>query len=423
MAWALLAVGVALAILTVPALVPVHHWSLLFPAFFVSWLGTGFAGWWLIVAPATLLAAIAAGGLDQWPGWVGLALGSVAIAGLWYQRILSRRAWDAFDQALTESDHASARRHRRQPTSVLLPFWMRHRAVQRVKNIRYADGAGRRHLLDVYRPRPPVERAPVLLQIHGGAWMIGTKDIQGRPLMQALTASGWVCVAINYRLSPRSKWPAHLEDCKLALRWIRENIAEHGGDPDRIVVTGGSAGAHLAAMLALTANEPEYQRGFEQVDTSVAGCVSMYGPYDLEGIFGSGGRIGRRIGGHMGALVLGANLADAPEPYRTASPMHAVRDGAPPFLMVHGTIDNLVPVAQAREFADRLRSAGTDVTYVELPGAPHAFDVFHSEWADAAVAGVARWLTRLPGIGSLSAAEDVDIASTGQKTMAHTAPS
>jgi len=422
-AWVLLAIGATLALLTVPALVPVHHWSLLFPAFFVSWFGTGFAGWWLGIAPMALVAGVVAGGLESWPGWVGLALGMVAVAGLGYQRTLSRHAARTFDQVLSELDGQSSPRRRRAPTSVLLPFWMRHRAVQRVKNIRYAEGAGRRRVLDVYRPRPPVERAPVLLQIHGGAWMVGTKDTQGRPLMQALTASGWVCVAINYRLSPRSKWPAHLQDCKLALRWIREHIAEHGGDPDRIVVTGGSAGGHLAAMVALTANQPEWQPGFEDVDTSVIGCVPMYGAYDLEAIFGSGSRLGRRISGSMGSLVLGVNLAEAPVPYRQASPLHSVRAGAPPFLIVHGTIDNLVPVAQARALAERLRAVGTEVAYVELRGAPHAFDIFHSEWADASVEGVARWLTRLPGIGALGGAEDVDTSSSGPRTMARTAPS
>ena len=272
MPWVLLAVGALLAVLTVPALVPVHHWSLLFPAFFVSWFGTGFAGWWLVIAPAALLACVVGGGLDDWPGWLGLVARRHRDRGpLVPTAPVTACAAASSTAALAESDQQRVPRHRRRPVSVLLPFWMRHRAVERVKDIRYADGAGRRHLLDVYRPRPPVERAPVLLQIHGGAWMVGTKDTQGRPLMQALTASGWVCVAINYRLSPRSKWPAQLEDCKLALRWIREHIAEHGGDPDRIVVTGGSAGAHLAAMTALTANEPAYQPGFEQVDTSVVG--------------------------------------------------------------------------------------------------------------------------------------------------------
>jgi acetyl esterase/lipase len=425
MAWAVFAVGLVLALLTIPALVPLHHWAFLFPAFLVSWLGTGFAGWWLVITPLALSVPVASGGLSGWPGWAGLALGAVAIAGLLYQRALARRSARAFDRVLTPLDRETRRRARRRAISVLAPFWMGHRSVECVRDLRYAEGAGRRHLLDVYKPRPPVERAPVLLQIHGGAWTIGAKNTQGRPLMQALASAGWVCVAINYRLSPRSKFPDHLVDCKLALRWIRRHIAEHGGDPGRVVVTGGSAGAHLAAMVALTANDPRYQQGFEDVDTSVVGCVPMYGPYALDEIFGPPrwSRIGRRVAGHMGALVLGENVADDPRPYRTASPMHAVRSGAPPFLVVHGTIDNLVPVEQARRFTAALRDVGTHVTYVELPGAPHAFDIFHSEWADAAVSGVARWLSWLLARDVAEQSEDVDTAATDPTTMARTAPS
>lgn len=423
MSWVLFASGLALAILTIPALVPVHHWSLLFPAFFVSWLGTGFAGWWMLVGPLVLLLEASGGGLDGWPGWVGLAFGAAAVVALLYQRLLARRCAGVFDRALAPLDRETRRRARRRAISVLAPFWMGHRAVDRIRDLRYAEGAGRRHLLDVYRPRPPVERAPVLLQIHGGAWMIGSKNSQGGPIMQAMASAGWVCVSINYRLSPRATWPDHLLDCKLAMRWIRENIAGHGGDPHRVVVTGGSAGAHLAAMLALTANDPEYQPGFEEIDTSVVGCVPMYGPYALDEIFGraSWSRLGRRVGGHMGALVLGANVADDPAAYRDASPIQAVQPGAPPFLVVHGTIDNLVPVEQARNFATALREMGTEVTYVELPGAPHAFDIFHSEWADSAVSGVARWLSWLLA-RDVAQSAGADSAASGPKTMARTAP-
>ena len=111
----------------------------------------------------------------------------------------------------------------------------------------------------------------MLLQVHGGGWTIGNKDQQGIPLMQHLAAKGWVCVAINYRLAPRDPFPAQIIDVKRAIAWIRENIAEYGGDPDYIAITGGSAGGHLTALAALTPNDPEWQPGFEDADTSVAG--------------------------------------------------------------------------------------------------------------------------------------------------------
>ena len=103
----------------------------------------------------------------------------------------------------------------------------------------------------------------MLVYIHGGAWVIGDKREQGIPMMHELAQRGWVCVAINYRLSPRATWPAHIVDCKRAVAWVREHIAEYGGDPGFIAVSGGSAGGHLSALLALTPNEPEWQPGFE----------------------------------------------------------------------------------------------------------------------------------------------------------------
>lgn len=433
MAWALFATGALLVLLTVPALLPLRHWALLFPAFFVAWLSSGLAGWWLVIAPAVLTALAANGGLDTWPGLVGLALGGVAMAGLVWQAAMARRGSAVFDRVLTSLDGRRHGRARRRPANVVLPFWMADARVERIRDLRYADGAGHRHLLDVYRARhaehgeQSAQGAPVLLQIHGGAWMVGNKRTQGRPLMNAMALAGWVCVAPNYRLSPRSKWPDHLVDCKLALRWVREHIAEYGGDPARVVVTGGSAGGHLAAMVALTAGDASFQPGFERADTSVIGCAAMYGAYELEELFSSPRRIGEWVGGQMGKLVMGFPVRGHAQQYQDASPMRRVHPGAPPFLVVHGTVDNLVPVEQARRLTNNLRSAGAQVCYVELPGAPHAFDVFHSTWSHGAVDGVARWLTWVvgdPTLGSPAASPaEADAVSTGPRTMAHTAPS
>ncbi len=426
MPWSLFAVGVVLALLTVPALVVVQHWTLLFPTFFVSWLGAGLAGWWLVLISAATVALIATGWLAAWPGWVGLALVGAAAMGLLSQWRQARAGVVAFDAALARLELEPRGRLRRTPRSVLLPMSMRTRAVERTKGIRYADGARSRHLLDVYRPATGVEHAPVLLQIHGGAWMVGTKNTQGRPLMNDLARAGWVCVSINYRLSPWAKYPDHLIDCKLALRWIREHIAEYGGDPDRIVVTGGSAGGHLAAMVALTANDPKLQPGFETVDTSVVASVPVYGAYDLEELFVTRWRrLGGRVSSFMGKLVIGES-AGTPEglaAYRAASPIHHVHPDAPPFLLVHGTLDNLVPVHQARRFAALLQDAGVDAVLVELRGAPHAFDVFHSTWADTSVDGLVRYLSRLSAPADRAAPTGAGTAATDQRTMAHTVPS
>ena len=182
-----------------------------------------------------------------------------------------------------------------------------------------------------------------------------------------------------------AKMPDAIIDVKLALAWIREHIAEYGGDPNRIVVSGGSAGGHLAAMAALTVNEPEYQPGFESADTSVLACVPLYPPTDLLALFDDGGPWTRRMIARTTPWVFGVAPAVDPERYRHWSPVTLVRPGLVPFLVVQGTGDNLVPYRQTRAFVDRLRAQpGQEVVYVELPGAPHAFEVFHSLRAEAA---------------------------------------
>ena len=118
------------------------------------------------------------------------------------------------------------------------------------------------HRLDIIRRRtdPPAE-APVFIYIHGGAWVMGNKREQGLPLLYELARRGWVTVTINYRLSPKATWPDHIVDCKRAVAWVRDHIAEYGGDPRFVTVSGGSAGGHLAALLALTPRRPRVSAG------------------------------------------------------------------------------------------------------------------------------------------------------------------
>ena len=142
---------------------------------------------------------------------------------------------------------------------------------------------GRANHLDIWR-RPdldPAGRAPVLFQVHGGAWTTGNKRGQAHPLMSHLAELGWICVSINYRHSPRNTWPDHVVDVKRALAWVKTHIAEYGGDPEFIAITGGSAGGHLSALAALTPNDPQFQPGFEDVDTRVQAAVPFYGIYDF----------------------------------------------------------------------------------------------------------------------------------------------
>ena len=126
--------------------------------------------------------------------------------------------------------------------------------------------------------------APVLIQIHGGAWTIGTKEQQGLLLMNRMAQQGWICVSANYRLAPKHSFPTQIVDVKRAIAWVHENIEEYGGDPSYIAITGGSAGGHLAALAALTPGLQDYQPGFEDSDTSISACVPFYGVYDMAGL-------------------------------------------------------------------------------------------------------------------------------------------
>jgi acetyl esterase/lipase len=253
---------------------------------------------------------------------------------------------------------------------------------------------GSRNYLDIWR-RPDLDRggrAPVLLQVPGGAWMVGSKRQQAYPLMSHLAELGWVCVAINYRLSPRSTWPDQIVDVKRALAWTKEHIAEYGGDPDWVAITGGSAGGHLSSLAALTANDPQFQPGFEDADTSVRAAVPFYGLYD----FTRTDAIHPLMAPTLGKYVFKLRRAELREAFRVASPITYVSAEAPPFFVLHGRNDSLIPVEQGRAFSARLRELSRQpVVYAELPFAQHAFDIFGSARATHAALAVEQFLAEI----------------------------
>jgi acetyl esterase/lipase len=374
--------------------------------FFSSWLTTELAPLhlaWQLVATTLFIAF---GALDSWLGWLGLACTLLSWVGLVTIVTAARRTRQAFAAGLDDAlgvgwgdalDPAwKPVPHPFEWRRVLFPFSFKRRGVERVRSIQYVDGNRvRRHRLDVYRRPDAGPGAPVLLQIHGGAWVIGNKEQQGLPLMYQLAARGWVCVAANYRLAPRAPWPAQIVDCKRALAWIRTHIAEYGGDPNYVVVTGGSAGGHLAALMGLTPNDPEFQPGFEEVDTSVRAMIPFYGVYDWTNRLGQRGRRDglRRV---LERTIVKRRYSDAPEIFDRASPLSHIRADAPPALIIHGNVDSLAPVREAREFARRLRETSRNpVVYVELRGAQHAFDIFQSIRSLQTIAAVDLFLTWL----------------------------
>jgi acetyl esterase/lipase len=233
---------------------------------------------------------------------------------------------------------------------LLLPFISYRFDVRRFRNQRYGDG-GRGHLLDVYVNRRRPQGAPVLIYLHGGGFRIGSKMLGGRPLVYRLASRGWVCVSANYRLSRRATYTDRVTDVKRVIAWVRNHGEEYGADPSTLILAGGSAGAHLAATAALTPGDIRFQPGFEEADTSATAVVAMYGYYGP------------------------TQSADG----MPTSPLEFLHAEAPPFFIIHGTLDTLVLVRDARHFADELgRASSRPVIYAELPGTQHNFDFFHS---------------------------------------------
>ncbi len=401
-AWAYLVVTLIGAAFVVNAYLPVRAEWLAVPSFFAGWPTGELPIWhigWQAVATAFFVSE---GVLGHWPGWIGLALSVVSWAGLVVLAVQAARANTVLGRAAEEVPlpavpegldlPASGRATMWRFTRLLYPFPRPARSVRVHRNLDYVGDGIRRHRLDVIVRRvDPPQGAPVLLYIHGGAWVIGDKMQQGLPMLNEFARRGWVTVTINYRLSPRATWPDHLVDCKRALAWVREHIADYGGDPGFIAVSGGSAGGHLASMVALTAADKSLQPGFEDRDVSVDACVPFYGVYDFTG-GGENEKYAEGMRDLLGKYVMKRSFAEAPEAYRDASPLFRITPEAPPFFVLHGTNDTLVPVDEARRFVAALRAASPEpVVYAELPLTQHAFDVLPSVRCAHAVAAVVRF--------------------------------
>jgi acetyl esterase/lipase len=398
---AFLVVSIIGLLFTINAFRPVRIESIGVVSFFAGWLTSELPMHhlaWQVVATACFVAG---GALDETPGIIGLAITLVSWCGLIVLVVQATRTGAIVEAALRET-LGDDYRAELEPglcndddpvvewKRLVLPFRHSDPEVEKIADIDYGGAALKRQRLDVYRGRPSAMGRPVFLYIHGGAWIIGDKKEQGFPLMLQLAAQGWVCVTANYALSPKATFPDHLLDVKRALAWVKLHIAEYGGDPGYIVISGGSAGGHLCSLAALTPNRPEYQPGFESVDTTVQGCVPFYGVYDFTN---RNGVRGRGMGKFLEKRVMKSTLATARDEWEAASPMDQVNQGAPPFFVVHGANDTLVPVAEARSFVKLLRAAsGTPVAYAELPGAQHAFELFRSVRTLHVVRGVERWL-------------------------------
>jgi acetyl esterase/lipase len=401
-AWVYLVVSLVGALLVVNAFRPARNSVLLVPSFFAGWYTAEMPVWHIVWQGAATVVFGLEGALGSWPGWVALGVNAASWTGLVVHARVSSSARAVFLRAeeempLPPSDAddlpVDGRNTMWRLPRLVYPLPRPSRTVQTVRNIDYGGDGIPAHRLDIIRRRGELPSgAPVLVYIHGGAWVIGDKREQGFPLLYELARRGWVTVTINYRLSPKATWPDHIVDCKRAVAWVREHIADFGGDPGFIAVSGGSAGGHLSALVALTSGDDDFQPGFESADASVDACVPFYGIYDMT----AGRGTSRYDAGLLSLLerrVFKRRLADDPSVFEAASPLHRVGPDAPPFFVIHGTNDTLAPVVDARSFVQALRAVSRSVVlYAELPYTQHAFDVLPSVRSAHAVAAVVRFL-------------------------------
>ena len=287
------------------------------------------------------------------------------------------------------------------------PLWKfrRHRRSVHRTSVRYGNLPSQ--LLDVWRPKElPVEPAPVLIFVPGGAWVHGSRLLQGYALMSHLAEMGWVCLSIDYRVAPHHRWPAHITDVKTAIAWARANVDKFGGDRNFIAIAGCSAGGHLSALAGLTANDPEMQSELpDGSDTSVDAVVGIYGRYDWED---RSTAERARFVDFLERVVVRRKISKHPDVFRKASPIARVHKDAPPFLVIHGTGDGVIPIEQARSFVERLRAMSHSVvSYVELPGAGHAFDMIDGARTGSMVTAIGLFLNQIHRNRSLTRAKEV----------------
>jgi acetyl esterase/lipase len=271
------------------------------------------------------------------------------------------------------------------------PFIAWRPDVRRVRNVRYGD-RGRGNLLDVYVKRNGPHHAPVLIYLHGGGFRIGSKLLGARPLLYRLASQGWMCVSANYPLGRQAAYAERVVDVKRVIAWVRTNAATYGADASTVFLAGGSAGAHLAATAALTSSDEQLQPGFEHVDTSVSAVIAMYGYY--------------------GPTESGSAFP--------SSPLAHLHADAPPFFLIHGALDTLVLVEDAREFASRLRDASSGpVVYAELPGTQHNFDFFHSLRFHAVIEAIESFTDQVRGAEARQAGEARNAGWLGEARRGH----
>lgn len=239
--------------------------------------------------------------------------------------------------------------------------------VESQTDVVYGKGADQELKLDLYIPKGAAQPLPTVLFIHGGGWSGGNKE-SFAPFAKRLAEEGLVTATISYRLAPTHVFPAQVEDCKCAVRWLRANAERLHVDPERIGALGGSAGAHLALMLGVLDKEDglEGEGGSPDHSSKVQAVVSFVGPTNLVGTF-------PEVSTNILKNFLGGTAAEKGDLYKQASPITYVNEGDPPMLLFQGSTDVLVPYDQAFQFATAMHNANVQGNVVMHVGLGHGW--------------------------------------------------
>jgi acetyl esterase/lipase len=377
MSLALLITGVAAFLATLVALFRVRHPATLSMIVMTAgWLASELAMFHLVLQVLVTAVLVAFGALDSTIGMIGLVAMVLSWIGLLVAQHVARGARVVLADSLVKSAPDAADRVRSGSTPLGLvarPFHFDKTGLDVQRNFAY--GPEPEHSFDLYRlAEPASEPRPVMVYIHGGGWVSGKKEQQGLPMLHALAKSGWVCVGIDYRLGKKCRFPAEIDDVKLALAWVVEHIGEFGGDPSFIAVSGGSAGGHLASLAAL---DPESS-------PLIKVCVPIYGVYDFTDHLDIRGYA--RMRPFLERMVMPMKQADDPDFWQQMSPIFQVDPAAPPFFVLQGANDVLAWREEAQAFVERLSDASeSTVAYAQLPRTQHTFELFNSVRSAATV--------------------------------------
>lgn len=351
-----------------PLIDPTRWYS---PSWLPSMVVTELAPFWLLVHGLVVVVGWALGGASNLGGLIGLGmLATSAVLLVW---VVGRSLIGVL--RLRRLVDGRVRPPRGLATLVGRPVPAPD-GVQERLGIEWRDGL----TADLTSPMQHDGRLPVVVYVHGGGWTSGDPQRQARDLYHELALAGWATVAIRYPFAPKVSVEHQVEVVRAGVRWVRSGLAEHGIEPSQVVLAGGSAGAHLGAMAALTA-EHETER--------VEACVTLYGIYDL-----ANRNRTRAPWGVIPNVVMQATVAQAPNRYVDMSPLDRITVESPPFLVLHGTRDTLVPVAEAEQFVAALGEADRPVEFVPIHGAQHAFDAVSSPTSRTVAAVIRTWLHR-----------------------------